>query len=36
MEVKGGVEQTLGSCLVEKSSKEQTKVGGGRGVAVVA
>ena len=30
-----GVEQTLGGRLVERSSKGQTKVEGGRGVAVV-
>ena len=35
MKVEGGVEQTLGSWLVE-SSKGQTMVGSGRGVAVVA
>ena len=35
MEVEGGVEQTLGSRLVE-SSKGQTRVGRERGVAVVA
>ena len=37
MRVEEGVEQTLGSQLVVgSSSKGQTKVGGGRGVTVVA
>ena len=43
MGVEGGVERTLGSWLVvgsselvEKSSKGQTKVEGGRGVTVLA
>ena len=31
-----GVEQRLGSWLAEGSSNEQTKVGGWKGVAVVA
>ena len=31
-----GVEQTLGSWLVEMSSKGQAKMDGGRGVAMVA
>ena len=35
IEVKGGVEQTLGSRLVAGSSEGQTKVGSGRGVAVL-
>ena len=30
------VQPTMGSWLMEMSSKGQTKVGGGRGVAVVA
>ena len=34
--VEGGVEQTLVGWLAEGSSERQTKVGGGRGVAVVA
>ena len=36
MEVEEGVEQTFGSRLVVGSSEGQTKVGGGRGVAVLA
>ena len=34
--VEGEMVWTLGSCLVEGGSKVQTKVGSGRGVAVVA
>ena len=36
MMVKEGIERTLGSWLVEGSCKGKTKVGVGRGVAVVA
>ena len=36
MMVEGGVEEIKGSCFLERSSKGQSKVGGGKGVAVVA